>query len=532
MSYYHDLREFLVVLERSGNLVRIQRPVFRETELMPLYRLQFRGLPENERRAFLFENVVGVDGQRFNGMMACGVYGASLEIYALGLDCRVDEIQERWVHALLHPIDPELVEEGPVHEEVHLGKELERSGLSEVLPPVEEPGFSGTIRTTTQILTKDPETGIRNLGAYSGHIHGKKRIACGIGRNAHGHLHWQKSRSRGSPLDAAIIVGSAPSLTFAAATAVPYGVDEYSIAGGIAGEPMKLVRCKTVDLEVPATAEIVIEGKVLTDVFAERGSFGEYPGYMYEGTGDYVPVMEVTCITHRKRPIFTPFFVGLAPTDSYIMSRVRRETVYYKFLKHDCNIPGILEVAFPEPMAGSGYCVIRIKKTHPSQPWQILNCLAGYASGAGKVIIVVDEDVNPRDYSAVMWALSYAMQPHRDLRVITGKSPGLDPSGYPPGASREERRFPQPHGSSAVLIDATRKWPYPPVGLPKKEYMERALKMWEEEKLPQLQLREPWYGYPLGNWGEENEENAALILRGEYEKVGERLAMKKKDQAR
>ena len=490
MPYYADLREFLAVLEAKGQLVRIRRPVVRETELMPLYRLQFRGLPEKSRRAFLFENVVGVRGDKFEGMMACGVYGASDEIYALGMASEVSEIQKRWVEALLHPLPPVIIESGPVHEEIVTGKRLEETGLGTILPPVEEPGFSGTIRTTTQIVTRDPETGIRNVGAYSGHIHGKTRIAWGVGRNTHGYAHWQKSKQQGKPLDAAIIVGATPNLTFAAATNVPYGVDEYSVAGGIAGEPMKLVKCRTIDLEVPATAEIVIEGKVLTDDFAERGSFGEYPGYMYEGTGDYVPMMEVTCITHRKRPIFTPFFVGLAPTDSYIMSRVRRETVYYKFLKHDCNIPGIMEVAFPEPMAGSGYCVIRIKKTHPSQPWQILNCVAGYASGAGKVIIVVDEDVNPRDYSAVMWALSYAMQPHKDMRIVTGKSPGLDPSGYPPGASREERRFPQPHGSSAVLIDATRKWPYPPVGLPKKEYMERAVEIWEQENLPTLHLRE------------------------------------------
>lgn len=527
MAYYNDLREFLKVLEENGKLFRIRRPVLRETELMPLYRLQFRGLPENKRKAFLFENVVSVNGQKFDGMMACGVYGASEKIYALGMACQTNEIQKRWVQALLHPVEPEIVDTGTVFEETHIGKELEEAGLAEILPPVEEPGFSGTIRTTTQIVTKDLETGIRNVGAYSGHIHGKKKIAFGVGRHSHGFMHWQKCKQRGQPLDAAIIVGATPNLTFAAATNVPYGVDEYSVAGALAGEPMKLVKCKTVDLEVPATAEIVIEGKVSTQCFAKRGSFGEYPGYMYEGTGDSVPVMEVSCITHRKRPVFTPLFVGLAPTDSYVLSRIRREAIYYKFLKHDCNIPGVLEVAFPEPMAGSSYCVIRINKTHPSQPWQILNCVAGYSAGTGKNIIVVDEDVNPRDYSAVIWALSYAMQPHKDIRIVTGKSPGLDPSGYPPGASSQERRYPEPHGSSAILIDATRKWPYPPVGLPKKDYMERALKIWEEENLPELELKEPWYGYSLGNWGEENEENAALIVKGEYEKVGEKLAIKK-----
>jgi 4-hydroxy-3-polyprenylbenzoate decarboxylase len=527
MPYYNDLREFIQELDKKSLLVRISRPVVRETELIPLYRLQFRGLPEEKRKAFLFENVMGASGKKFDGMMACGVYGASEEIHALGMGCESNEIRQRWLHALLNPIKPRIVEAGLVHEEVQLGEELKRAGLEAVLPPVEEPGFSGTIRTTTQIVTKDPETGIRNVGEYSGHIHGKNRIAWGISHAHHGFFHWQKRKEQGKSLDAAIIVGATPNLTFAASASVPYGVDEYSIAGALAGEPMKLVRCKTVDLEVPATAEIVIEGKISTEVLVPQGSFGEYPGYMYEGTGDAVPMMEVTCITQRKHPIFTPLVVGLAPRDSSVFVQTNLEAVYYKFLKHDCNIPGVLDVAFPEPMAGFSYCVIKIKKSHPSHSWQVLNCAAGYAASIGKIIIVVDEDVNPRDHSAVIWALSYAMQPHNDVRIVTGKSPALDPSGYPPGASRRERSFPKPHGSSSILIDATRKWPYPPVGLPGKEYMQTALRIWEEEKLPKLQLKEPWYGYSLGNWGEEDEENAKLIVKGEYEKVGERLAAKK-----
>ena len=99
----------------------------------------------------------------------------------------------------------------------------------------------------------------------------------------------------------------------------------------------------------------------------------------------------------------------------------------------------------------------------------------------------------------------------------------LDPSGYPPGSSWEERSFPSPSGSSAILIDATRKWPYPPVGLPRKEFMEEALRMWEEQGLPKLRLRKPWFGYSLGNWSEEDKENAELILKGEYKKIGRKL---------
>ena len=527
MPYYRDLREFLAVLEKSGKLLRVARPIVRETELMPFYRLQFRGLPEEERKAFLFEKVVGVDGSTFGGMMACGVYGASQEIFALGMGCRTGEVRDRWLEAMRFPISPVMTHAAPVHEEIHLGDDLERVGLRGMIPPVEEPGFSGTLRTTTQVVTKDPETGMRNVGQYSGHIHDRKSMAIGIGHTHHGFLHWQKNRERGKPLEAAVIIGATPNLTFSASSSLPYGVDEYAVAGALAGDPMELVKCKTVDLEVPAAAEIVIEGKISPDFWGPVGAFGEYPGYMYQGAGDTVPLMEVTCITHRRQPIFTPMFVGLAPSDTTVVLQNLLEATYYKFLKFDCNIPGILDVAFPEPAGVARYCVIQIKKSHPSQPWQALYCAAGYEAVTGKIIVVVDEDVNPRDPGAVIWALSYAMQPHRDVQILTGKSPGLDPSGYPPGVPRKERSFPQPQGASAILIDATRKWPYPPVGLPGKEYMERALTIWEEEKLPPLSLKEPWYGYPLGNWGAEDEELASLVVRGEFEEAGRKLARKR-----
>ena len=117
-----------------------------------------------------------------------------------------------------------------------------------------------------------------------------------------------------------------------------------------------------------------------------------------------------------------------------------------------------------------------------------------------KIIITVDEDIDPKDPDMVMWAMSFAMQPHRDAQIVTGKSPLLDPSAYALMSDPEERFFPPPVGCSGLLIDATRKGKYPPVGLPKKEFMERALEIWREEEMPELKLRDPWYGYPLGLW--------------------------------
>jgi 4-hydroxy-3-polyprenylbenzoate decarboxylase len=528
MSYYRDLREWLETLDQRGKLVRIKRRILKETELFPLFRLQYRGLAEEDRKAFLFENVASVKGRSYAGAVGAGVVAASREIFALGMMCSLEELNEKWARAQMHPIEPVMVSSGPVQEEIHMGAELEELGMDEFPVPVEEPGFSGSIRTTTHFVTKDVDTGIRNVGNYSGHIMAPNRIDWGIAATHHGHLHWRKAREQGKNLEVAIVIGATPNLAYASMTGLPYGVDEYGIAGSIAGAPLELVKCKTVDLEVPASAEIVAEGQVRNDVMEPMPSFGDYPGYVNEGTGAFRPVIDLTAITHRKNPIFTSILVGFPPSENHVCQQITTEVVYHKFLKHDCNIPGVLDVAFHQSGGSWNYYVIQLRKTHASQPWQALNCLAGYDPGIGKIAIAVDDDINPRDPDMVNWALSFRMQPDRDVKIITGKSPILDPSGYPPGSSTEHRSYPPPHGSSAMLVDATRKWAFPPVALPRKEYMEHALKIWEEEGLPALKLKKPWYGYTLGDWSSDREEEADLIVNGDYKKVGERYSRQRK----
>ena len=526
MAYYRDLREVIDTLERQGRLTRIRRPVARETELTPIYRLQFRGLGEDERKGFLFENVLDVKGKKFDFQVAAGIYSASREIYALGLQCEPGEIKERWVQALKHPVPPVVVEGGPVHEEIHTGRDLEEMGLDEIPFPLEEPGFSGTIRTSMNcFITKDPETGEVNCGAYSGHYASRTQMRCGIGPTHHGYIHWKKARQKGESLPVAVVVGMLPTLMYASSASLPYGLSELAVAGGLVGEPMEMVRCRTVDLEVPATAELVIEGEILPDELYPNSPFGDYPGYMHTGRGPACLLMKVKCITHRKRAIFTATTVGFPPWEGGKIAQINGESILYNFLKNFCNVPGIVDVAMHEAGGWENFIVVQLKKTHPSQPWQALHLAVGYqASASGKIVITVDDDVDPRNLDAVVWALCFSMQPHRDTRIITGKRPGLDPSAYPPGASREERSYPQPQGASCLLIDATRKWAYPPVGLPKKEYMERAIEIWEEEGLPPLKLKTPWYGYNLGDWTKEDEEMADLAVKGEFAKIEALLA--------
>lgn len=525
MAKFSDLREYLQVLERKGRLVRIQREIVKETELLPLVRLQYRGLEEEERMAFLFENITDVKGRKYEGKVAAAVYGASRNMFAWGMGLEnPDEMYERWRQALNHPLPPRLVNSGPVQEVVHTGAWLEEAGMDYFPVPVEEPGFSGTIRTTNQIITKDHDTGIRNVGTYSAHIRARNRLMCGIAPIHHLRLHhWRKAREKGIPLQAAVVIGAVPSVTYVGSANIPYGVDELAVAGALMGEPLELVPCKTVDLEVPANAEIVIEGEIPPEVMEPYSAFGEYPGYMMmEHRAS--PIMKITCITHRRQPIFTPFLVGFFPSDNHVIQRFTTECVYHRFLKYECNLPVVKDLAFHYSGSGWMYCVIRIRKTHPSQPWQVLHAMAGCDPKIGKIIIVVDEDVNPGDPDAVNWALSFSTQPHRDMEIVKGRVPSLDPSGLPFSVEGEVRTYPPPTGNSALLIDATRKFPYPPLALPKKEYMERAIQIWEEVGLPKLKLREPWHGYTLGMWNEDDEDNAQLIVRGEYLKLGEKMA--------
>lgn len=527
MAYYRDLREYIEALDRAGKLLRVEGEISRETEASPFFWLQFRGLPEEQWRAFLYEKIRDKKNMVYPRLMM-GAYYPSREAAGIALKCKPEEIAEKWCQANNHPIPPVLVDKAPVQEVIIEGEDLKKTGLWRLPSPLENPGWSGDLRTTNQFVTRDPETGIQNAGTYSGHFSGTDSIRWGLSPYHHAHIHWDKSRALGKKLPVAIVVGALPSIVFAATAPAPYGVDEFTLAGALGGEPVKLVKCKTVDLAVPATAEIVIEGLASIEYMEPKVAFGDYPGYVYEVENAYGQVIDVTCITHRQDPIFTAQVVGYHLNDTSIQGGLAREAGLYKHLKYDCYIPGVLEVAMPPGGGESNMVVVRIKKTNPWQPWQVLNALMGYDPALGKVAIVVDEDINPRDPQAINWSLSFSMQPQRDIRIVNQRTPNLDPSGYPPGASREERKFPSPSGSSAVLIDATRKWPYMPVGMPRKEFMEKALKMWEEAKLPRLNLKNPWYGYDLGRWTERDETNAQLALRGEHFKVADECRKNRK----
>ncbi|MDP2730983.1 MAG: UbiD family decarboxylase [Dehalococcoidales bacterium] len=522
MGYYNDLREYIQVLEENNKLVRVKEEINKDTELMPLVSLQFRGLSDADRKAFLFENIIDVKGRKYSTPVLVASHAGSREIYALAMKCKVEEIADRWRRAQVSPIKPRVIGSGVVQEEQHIGdKLLEHGGLGEFPVPIATPGFDNApYFTAGNCVSKDPDTGIGNVGNYRIMIKSPDRA----GFNAYGlrHLgmHWEKYKQRGIPMPVAVVVGPTPNLGLVAVTKVPYGVDEYDVAGGIAGEPLSLVKCKTVDLEVPAAAEIVIEGTVPTDYLEREGPFAEHTGYI--GMDGPNLVFNITAITHRKGAVWNAFISAFPPSESSLMRGLATESTFLKHLKEDLGLDAVTDVAFHRESGSYQFCVIRMKRTHPAQVWRAMYGAFSLDTALAKIIIAVDDDIDPRDLDSVVWALCYRMQPHCDIRSVEGKTAALDPSGVPP---EERGKYAGRPPTSSLLINATRKWDYPPTALPKKEFMERAMKIWEERLgLPRLNLKSPWYGQSLGYWPEYLEREAELALEGEHYQTGENMA--------
>ena len=519
-KYYHDFREHLTALETRGKLIRVQREINKDTEIMPLVRWQFRGLDEDQRKAFMFENVVDSKGKRFAMPVTVGTLAATTEIYAIGMMCRPDEIAERWTRAQMHPVAPVKVNTGPAQEVVRQGQDLiSGNGLDMIPVPISTPGFDNApYLTSANWITKDPETGIYNIGNYRSQIKAADR-AGGFFMAQHMGQHWRKCKAQGKPLQAAIAIGVSPNIAYAATAKIPYDFDEYRLAGGLAGAPVELAPAKSVDLLVPATAEIIIEGTIPTDSIEPEGPFGEYPGYM--GHRSVSPYLQVSCITHRRDAIYTALMSQFPPSESSKIKHTGTEKIIYKFLRHDSGNAAVIDVALHDEVSGSGqnYCVIKMRNASKADAWRALNASAGFTGSYAKVCVAVDDDIDIRDPAMVNWAICFNVRPDEDIAIAKGKSPGLDPSSHPPGMDSLQARM---TSVSALLINAVRPWPYTPVSLPRKEFMEKSRKIWEELELPPLKPRMPWYGYSLGAWTKEDEEEADLAVKSEYFATGKK----------
>ena len=519
---YTDLRDYIAALEARGLLHVVDEPVCKDTELVPLVRLQFRGLPEAARRAFWFRSVTDPRGRRYPGSVALGTLGSSRAIYGAALGTDAEGIAARWAAVEGNHLAPVEVGSAPVKEVAIRAPEL-GAGVDLFPHLISTPGFDPAPFITAGVwATRDPETGAYNLGIYRGMIKAPDRVGCATDVSTqHLAIQWEKARRLGRHLEVAVFIGGPPTLLFAAASKVPYGVDEYGIAGALNGAPIETVRAETVDVQVPAAAEIVIEGRIRTDFLEPEAPFGEASGYL--GPRKMEKVLEVAAITHRANPVYQGIISEFPPSESTVIRKAAFDAIYLNHLKGACNIPSVARVACHEMASCNMMFVIQLDRPELGQPWQALRAAAAFDPSLGKIFVAVDSDVDPDSMDAVLWALSYSMQPHRDTEVIRGKVPRLDPSIAP---SEDARQFAYPDGAgaSSILINACREHPYLPVSLPREDFMAAAVERWRALGLPPLDLRAPWHGYPLDGWTAENAEEAELAVTGRYFETGEKLA--------
>jgi 4-hydroxy-3-polyprenylbenzoate decarboxylase len=520
-----DLQEHMADLEARGLLVRIDHPVDKDTELHPLVRLQFiGGIPEAERRAFLFTNVVDANGRRYDMPVVVGAIAASAEIYSLGMRRPVEEIGAAWLNAIAHPIPPVRAGTAPCQEVIITGEALREpdGGLKRLPVPISTPGFdSAPYLTATFCVTKDPDSGIQNGGTYRAALKATDRLVVRMVARpggAGGFLHWQKYNKRKEPMPIAIVIGAAPVVMFTGAQKLEVDLDEIGVSGGLAGRPVPMVKCATIDLDVPADAEIVIEGLIDPEKLEPEAPFGESNGYV--ALEAYNMPMQVTAITHKRKPVFASIISQVTPSESSLVKKVAYEPVYLSHLKDQLSVRGVKRVVMHEPFTNLRPVIFvqYAPGTPRSEVWRGLHGAAALNAIAGKIVIGVSEDIDPANLDAVLWAIAYRCNPVDDVHVVPYHG-GVQGAQY--GSSG--------YGSK-LLIDATMKGPMPPLALPKKEFMERAQALWGKLGLPAVTLKAPWHGYPLGDWIERWDTWAERAVHGTWEETGrETLARQRTD---
>jgi 4-hydroxy-3-polyprenylbenzoate decarboxylase len=329
--------------------------------------------------------------------------------------------------------------------------------------------------------------------------------------------HWEKAKAKGKKLPAAVILGCPPCIAYTSAQKLPESMDELYVAGGLVGAPINVVKAKTVDLLVPAEAEIVIEGLIHTDELEPEAPFGESHGHV--NLQEYNAFMEVTCITRRRDAILTSIISQVTPSESSLIKRVALEPMFLAHLRDTLGIRGVKKVSMHEPLTNLRKVIVLVvdRKMPVTEIWRALYGASALHRAAGKYIIAVNDDIDPDDANALLWAMSYRANPLLDLHILPHRDQGHGP--------RSKRNGGQ---DGSVLIDATLKEDFPPVSLPKRPYMERAKKIWEELGLPTLKPEAPWFGYSLGEWSDELDAAADRAVKGDYFETGKMIAKRRR----
>ena len=519
-----DLQQHLADLEARGLLTRIDHPVDKDSELHPLVRLQFiGGIPEAERRAFLFTNVVDGSGRRYDMPVVVGAIAASAEIYSLGMRRPVDEIGAAWLEAIARPIPPVRATSPACQEVVITGEDLRapNGGLKLLPVPISTPGFdSAPYLTATLCITMDPESRIQNGGTYRAALKASDRLVVRMVARpggAGGFLHWQKYQQRQEPMPIAIVVGAAPVVMFTGAQKLATDLDELGVAGALASRGVPIAKCRTIDIDVPADSEIVVEGLIDTQKLEPEAPFGESNGYV--ALEAFNMPMQVTAITHRAKPVFASIISQVTPSESSLVKKVAYEPLFLAHLKDTLSVRGVRRVVLHEPFTNLRPVVFVqfAPGTVRSEVWRGLHGAAAFQSYFGKLVIAVSEDIDPANLDAVLWAIAYRCNPIEDVQIA------------PYHGGDQGSQYSTSGRASKLLIDATRKGPMAPLALPKQEFMERAQALWAKLGLPPVVLKAPWHGYPLGDWIERWDTYAERAVRGQWEETGKETLTRQRE---
>ena len=482
---FEDLRDWTAALERAGELKKIRTPVNPILEIAEITdRVSKTGGP-----ALLFQNVEGHPGSQ----VLINQFGSARRMnLALEVDS-FDEVADRIRHFMdvkspqgfldkvkMLPMLAEMGKFFPKTVSTGSCKEvIKRDHLSVLDFPVLQcwPKDAGRFITMPCVITRDPKTGKRNVGMYRMQVYDEHTTGMHWQRQKVGAEHYREAlraaaashqgssspakaavdimarTSGGSVLvegdrpsgrmEVAVAIGTDPAITFSAIVPAPPDVEEYLIAGFLRQKPVELVKCETVDLEVPATSEIVLEGHVHLDELRSEGPFGDHTGFY--SLEDLYPVFHLSCITHRKNPIYATTIVGKPPMEDGWMGKAV-ERIFLPLMK--LTIPEIVDINLPVEGIFHNLMIVSIKKSYPGQARKVMNAIWSLGQAMfTKCIIVLDEDVNVQDIAEVTLKALNHIDPERDIQFTLGPIDSLD------HASR------LPNYGSKMGIDATRKWP-------------------------------------------------------------------------
>ncbi|HEY3302921.1 MAG TPA: UbiD family decarboxylase [Candidatus Binatia bacterium] len=450
-----DLRSYLQALEQAGELARVRVPVSLNQEIGAVC---LRNLRANGP-GLLFEHPGA-------GAIPLAVdLLASRRRYALALEVEPEELAAEWSRRASHPLPPVVVERGACQQNVRLGKEVDLT----ILPvPIWNELDGGPYLTLSCHITKDPVTKARNVGLYRNQLHDRQTL--GILAAPYTHLNLQRNKAPGEPFPVAIAIGADPTVVMTAPAPLPLGTDELAIAGALRGKPLELVRCKTIPLEVPASAEIVIEGEISPDELREEGPFGEFTGH-YGGHRAPRPVIRVKAITYRDNPILQASYEGMQPNESGFLTGVPREAE----LMRQITFPGIKKIHVSAPAGGALHAVVAVEKPYEGFGKYVgLAVLGSVAGRYVKRVVIVDADIDPFDPIQVEWAIATRVQANRDVEILTELTGIL----LDPSLPKAEQAGPS--RTSKMIIDATRydAKTFPPVCSPSAEAMAKVEREW------------------------------------------------------